>query len=247
MIRKLIAALCIFQISWANPKELLVRNNRRIDYKKATLEEQDAKAFLQKVSWYFPNNCVSTEEEESSIQDKRKGRRVILLGEVGYFRPSRNRFRTIYGSSLINYRLSLQLQLCGQLYALLDTNFLHKNGKSIGLQDATKVFLVPIDIGMKYYIPIAKWVSFYVKAAGEITATFIENDTPFVEDIAQSSGGAVTGVGLFSSFMEDSSFCIDLFADYSFVKLHTFGTATSNEGRCELGGLILGGGIGYKF
>ncbi len=215
------------------------------------LQENDAKLLLEEISlisgYYGKPVSYYTYPQKQIPFAKTSSRNVVLLGDVGYFRPTKSRFRSIYGSSLINYRVSLQVQLWKQLYALVDTNLLHKKGASIGVRNATKILLIPVDIGIKYYLPTWDWLSFYFKAAGEITGTFIENQTTFVEDVRQSSAGAVGGVGAFLSFGEEARFCLDVFADYSFVKLHTFGTATSEGGRTELGGLILGGGLGCKF
>lgn len=174
-------------------------------------------------------------------------KQFMILGELGYFRPTKSLFREIYGSSLLNYRLSMQIQLYETLFAMVDTNFLYKQGRALGEGETTDLTLVPVDLGLKWYVPVTHSVSFYVKAGAEITGTFITNNTPYVEDIKQSSAGAITGVGLFSSLSKRYSLCINLFADYSFVQLNPFGKVGAEGEKVEIGGLILGGGLGYRF
>ncbi len=174
-------------------------------------------------------------------------RKVIVLGELAYFRPKKARFRAIYGSSLLNYRLSTQVQLYEGLFALFDANFLHKKGTALGGKERTDLTLVPVDFGLKYYIPGTDFGALYLKAAAEVTGTFIDNHTPLVEDIRCSAAGGVVGAGLFFSFGKRHSFSMDLFADYSFVSLHPFGKVGAEGEEIDIGGWIFGGGIGYKF
>ena len=77
-----------------------------------------------------------------------------------------------------------------------------------------------------------------------MSAVSIENKNHYVEDIGQSAAGAVVGIGL---QIRERKYFIHLFGDYSFMKLKSFGKVGVQGGDAELGGLILGGGIGCRF
>lgn len=174
--------------------------------------------------------------------------RVLFEFKAAYFRPTNSCVREIYGHGGAIYGPEVTFQLCQNScwYGFASINFLSKHGHSIGACDRTKLSIMPLAFGAKYFVPSCCG-DFYVGLGFQPIRLKTTNCSPFVIQKTSKWGvGGIAKFGLYSCLTP----CIflDLFIDYSFTRV--------NCNKCfdctiplkvRLDGVLLGAGLGYKF
>ncbi|MCX5922219.1 MAG: hypothetical protein NTX86_02735 [Candidatus Dependentiae bacterium] len=181
-----------------------------------------------------------------------QARDIILEFKGAYFKPTDSEFKNIYGKGGALYGPELTVQVCEDTpwYAFAGFNYFHKKGHSIGLCDETTVKLIPLALGVKYLERMCDdRVDFYVGLGFQPVNVRTKNCSDFVFANQSKWGfGGIAKVG--ANYRMDCNFLIDLFVDYSFVKVG------SNDCDCLMGlqsvkanvsGAIFGAGLGYSF
>jgi hypothetical protein len=182
------------------------------------------------------------------------GRDVFLEFRGAYFHPTGSRFKKIYGGGGALYGPELTVQLfedCCNWYGFISVDWFQKKGHSIGLHTPTKIHLLPLAFGIKYFLPPCyECVDFYVGLGFQPVRVHISNCSSFVtrEENKWVCGG-IAKVGSYV-YLPDNFF-LDFFIAYSFAR------ASSHIGQVAAGpvvplsssisGAIFGGGIGYRF
>lgn len=181
-------------------------------------------------------------------------RDCILEFKGAYFLATGSRFKKMYkGGALYGPELTVQLCDDSNWYGFASVDYLSRKGHSLGLRLPTKISLVPIAFGLKYFVSDCTCfenVDFYVGLAFQPVRVEIKNYSHYV--IPEQTQWALGGIAKVGAYVDlPCNFVLDLFVDYSFVKLKSH----ANQGpsgpvvplKASVSGAIFGGGIGYRF
>lgn len=178
---------------------------------------------------------------------------TILEFKAGYFLATDCIFKNIYdkGGAIYGPEVTFSLNDSKCWYGFASVNYFQKDGNSLGLGDATKVELVPLGIGVKYFIPSSySRFDFYVGLGFQPVHTKVINCSPYVPAKQSQWGfGGVAKIGTYINITHN--LLLDLFIDYSFVNVN-FKTAQIPAGpvtplKADISGAIFGVGLGYRF
>lgn len=185
------------------------------------------------------------------------GKNNILEIKAAYFLPTDAAFKDIYPKGGGLYGIELTMQLSKQLAS--DSNwrifgsfdYFQKTGKSIGLGDSTKIKLIPLAVGLKYFIPCTDFIDFYAGLGFQPVNVRTENCSQFVVKNQSLWGfGGIAKMG--TNFYIAQKFTIDIFINYSFVKVGSSECKDQNSSclesiKANIGATIFGAGIGCNF
>lgn len=181
------------------------------------------------------------------------GRDVILEFKAAYFLPTNSDFRHIYhGSALYGPELTVQLCNARNWYAFASIDYFQKKGRSCGLGDCTKVSLLPLGIGLKYFIPTCyDKADFYVGLGFQPEWVRTKDSSAFVvPKLSRWAFGGIAKTGMYCHL--PCNFLIDLFVDYSFAWVPKGDNCKACTGsvvplRANVSGAVFGVGLGYRF
>lgn len=170
---------------------------------------------------------------------------VFVEAKAAYYRPTESRFRKVYGGSGI-YGIEASFQAWRDLYAWTSTSCFYRSGTSIGKHNGTNITFIPLGIGLKYLFPI-HFTDVYLGVGGLGTYAHIKNHSRFVSSSQSKwAPGAIIKVGALLNV--HPNFFIDLFSDYSFIKMRfSKGSKTVVQHESNLGGWSIGLGLGFRF
>lgn len=175
-------------------------------------------------------------------------RDILLEFKAAYFWPQDSCVRSIYGNGGALYGPEVTFGLCEETnwYGFASIDFFNKSGRSVGLCDVTKIRVMPVALGAKYFVPFC-YGDFYVGLGFQPTHLKTINCSEFVAQTTSKWGfGGIAKVG--SYFDLPCNFFVDLFLDYSFVKVGCTNCAVDTVPlKANLSGVIFGAGIGYRF
>jgi hypothetical protein len=110
------------------------------------------------------------------------------------------------------------------------------------------VTLVPVAAGLKYLFSNADWLDIYLGAGVLGTYLHTKDHSPFVVKSVHKWGvGGIWKLG--GLFYLYKGLFLDIFADYSYIKIHFHHTHGGKLVRhtADVSGVSAGGGIGWKF
>lgn len=175
----------------------------------------------------------------------------LLECKGAYFRPTNERFKNIFGkgAGLFNAELTFDIGENECWYGFASVGYMSKVGRSIGLDTPTKVQIVPLAVGLKCLAPF-DYGNWYVGIGFQPTHLHTSNDSPFVANTSKWGLGGITKLGVF--FDMSCNFFIDVFFDYSFVKIGQEKDLQAPAGavvplKATISGAIFGAGLGYRF
>ena len=201
------------------------------------------------------------------------GKDLLLEFKTAYFLSTSSVFKNIYGNGGALYGPEITFKMYRGLYGWASFDFLTKSGTSscsgastcdsvsscdqlsVCSGDCTKLFLMPIGLGLKYFVPFANSTGrftgdFYVGLGVEPTYLQTKDSSPYVYRNHSKWGvGGIAKVGAY--FNLPRNFFIDVFVDYSFDWVKNKSCAAP-EGvvvptTANVSGAIFGAGIGYRF
>jgi len=170
----------------------------------------------------------------------------------GYFRFSSSKIRQIYDTG------GLDVQLCAS-YPFQNINsrwtlntygaveYFHRSGKSINGNEKTELWSIPINIGLKPVYSINSNTQYYFAIGPRYLYIHQHNDSPYVYKNKSGNGfGIFVNTGF--NYAPWDHFVIDIFGEYSYAKINSHsGRAGVYATSMQIGGLTLGGGLGYEF
>ncbi len=189
----------------------------------------------------------------SMIPAQIMSRDVILEFKGAYFHGTGDRFKHIYkGSALFGPELTVQLSDCYNLYGFFSVDYLSKKGHSIGLNTPTRVTLLPIGVGLKYFMSFCNWerTDFYVGLGFQPVRVHTHDESAFV--IPKLTKWALGGIAKVGAYIDISScFVLDVFIAYSFAHVRNRETEAPTGPviplKANVSGVIAGVGLGYRF
>ncbi len=174
------------------------------------------------------------------------GRDCILEFKGAYFRPTSHLFKKIYRGGAI-YGPEVTVEICNNWYGFFSADFFNKRGRSIGLHTPTKVNIVDIGIGLKYFVPFC-YGDFYVGLGALPTRLHTHDESPYV--IQYRTKWACGGIAKVGAYFDlPHCFTLDIFFNYSFVKVGFKNPPNppTQSHSARLNGWWVGAGLGYRF
>lgn len=146
-------------------------------------------------------------------------RDLIFEFKTGAFLPVDCDYRNIYGTASVFYNPEFTLQVVEEKpwYIFMSAAYTSKEGNSIGFCTPTKVEIIPLGLGLKYFFPF-RYGNFYLGLGWQPAYLRTFNCSDFVARNTAKWGQG--GIGKFGVYFDlPHNFRIDLFADYSFVNV----------------------------
>jgi len=187
------------------------------------------------------------------------GRDVLLEFKPSYFLPQEKVMRDIYSGGVF-YNVETTVQARNNIYAWGSLGYFGKSGRSIGGDDYTKIKIVPIGIGLKYFYTIPYCYctktgeicpeNLHVYIGAGVTANYLnlKNEYPYVIERHSDWGpGLMAKSGL---IVDMTKFLfLDLFIDYSYAWFSYTETMDEKVIRhnVNIGGGYFGLGLGWRF
>ncbi|MBS0621028.1 MAG: hypothetical protein JSS61_06180 [Verrucomicrobia bacterium] len=182
--------------------------------------------------------------EHPIITEPKIDRPFLLEGKVALFAPTDHTVRQIYTSATGMYGIEASARAWKDFYPWLSGSYLASNGSSIEMGNPSKVTVVPIGAGLKWFHHANK-ASFYVGVGALYSYIHVEDHSPYVKP----SFSAWDGVGIVkvgACIFPIRSLFFDFFADYSYMKfdLHGCGKKTVCQ-DVNFSGFSFGVSIGW--
>jgi hypothetical protein len=167
--------------------------------------------------------------------------------KLGYFYFGDHKFRKIYHQHALDTQLTASGPAWNWLRVYGGINYISREGKSIGGHHRTEIMFLPVSLGVQALFEIARDVNFYLTLGPRYFYVHQENHYPGISrSVNCNSVGGFGNTGFQVSL--DSHFLFDFFAEYSYsrVGFKSKRQHVSSHTR-QVGGLTIGGGIGYQF
>ncbi len=160
--------------------------------------------------------------------------RVFFMLKGGYFIPSEQAFREIYGSGMM-FGGELAFKIWKSLDIWLDGNYLKRTGKQTYTQEKTELRIIPVAFGLRYRF-ISGITNLYL---GLGACYFIFHESNVIGDVDKGGIGFKGKMGSFFSITRNLFF--DLSVSYSYGKMNPA------DFTINVGGIEAAAGIGFKF
>lgn len=156
----------------------------------------------------------------------------------GAFFHSSKRFREIYGNASVCFEIEAATRVYNCFEGWINFDWFTKDGRSRGLHDSTRVNIANPSFGLKVPFQITRCISIYVGIGPSLSTIWVKNHSHSHKKTTKFVVGGILKSGL----IYDITSCIfaDVFVDYLYQPVHF-------ETRVDIGGVKVGGGLGYRF
>lgn len=184
---------------------------------------------------------------DTQSQSSHKKIQPTLELKNGYFFFTDSKMRKIYDSGGWDVQLSGSYPVLEWLEIYSSVEFLEKHGRSEFHKQETSIWEVPLSLGLKPTFAICPSVQYYFTLGLRYCFVHQHNDSSFVDkNISQNGIGGFVNTGF--NFILWRHFLIDLFGEYSYVKMRFHTNTRHSHGKSmQVGGCVVGVGLGYAF
>lgn len=173
---------------------------------------------------------------------------ILLEFKGSFYLPTNAHVRHMYsnGGGLYGPEVTFQLGQDRDWYGFASADFLKKKGHSLGLCEPTTLYLVPLALGVKYFVPFVYGDLYVGLGFQPLHVKTVNCIADTVERTSKWGFGGIAKTGAY--FDLPRNFLIDIFIDYSFVKVGGGPCCGSViPVKANMGGVIFGAGLGYRF
>lgn len=181
---------------------------------------------------------------------------ALAIAKLGYYRPTSNVLRNIYSNSWLSVggeasgNFSETQPVLKRTYLVGKVNYTENRGHSIGLRDRTHIHIVPLSLGpriLESFTNVAVPFDLFIGGGANYTFVNVKNDSTVAKSKVHESGWG--GYGELGTFIRPKEhFIIALIASYSYSPISPPGDSKAcDTHRVDVGGLLIEGGLGYKF
>ena len=171
----------------------------------------------------------------------------LLEVKAGYFFFTDSTMSDVYDQGGIDVQIagSYPIYKCLHLYGSVE--YMQKSGHSLGGNEPTSIWQLPLSLGIKPVFVIHPSISYYFSVGPRYFFTYVDNNSPYVPQEINSNGiGCFVNTGFL--FLIGQHFTVDLFGEYSYCKLSFTSPTPATEGQnTQVGGLTFGAGLGWTF
>jgi hypothetical protein len=190
----------------------------------------------------FPNAAQKVERCETASNP-----RSVVEAKVGYFFFSDSKMRKIYNSGGIDLQLSGSFTVWEWLQIYGSVEYLERQGRSLKGHQKTRVWEVPLSLGLKPVFKVSSKVDYYFAIGPRYFFVRQHNHSTFVSSHVSNSGlGGFVNTGF--NFFPCEHLAIDVFGEYSYKRMSFHSSPRFSYGRTiQVGGFAFGVGLGYAF
>jgi opacity protein-like surface antigen len=163
-----------------------------------------------------------------------RGSEILLELKAGYFRPSKQLFRTVYGGGL-KLTGEVTLPVWKHMDVFVSAGYSSQGGELTITGEETRLRMVPIEAGIKYRL--LKGSPFLYVGAGLAFHHYQESSS--IGDVSGNALGLVLKAGI--TIPMTNRWTVDLHLNGSYC------TANPTDSDINIGGLSAGIGVGYRF
>lgn len=171
----------------------------------------------------------------------------LLEFKFGYFIFADSKMRDIYDRGGLDLQLSVSYPVWRWLDIYGSVEYFRLHGKSLGGNQETSIWEIPLSLGLKPIITITNTVQYYIAIGPRYFFVHQHNKSEFVDkNLSQNGIGGFVNTGF--NFFPLKHLCIDVYGEYSYGRLHFHPDHELVFGRTiQVGGFAFGGGLGYSF
>lgn len=139
---------------------------------------------------------------------------VSLEAKGGIFVPLSNNVRKIYNGVIpdVEWELGTRFFQNWQTWANVSYIFF-EDGRTLGLRDDTNLKLLPLSLGIKYFLPINLNTDFYFAAGAVCSFLWVHNHSKYIPNhLTKITPGAIAKTGFI--YRWDEHFFVEGFFDY---------------------------------
>lgn len=170
---------------------------------------------------------------------------IFLESKASYFVPTDHKFRKIYSAGGL-FGGEITSKACKNLFGWVSGEYFTKTGSSIGEQNHTKITIVPLGIGLKYFFSM-KCADLYIGGGVQRTYMHIKDSSPYViHHISKWGFGSLAKIGAIVKLGDH--FFADFFTSYTYTKIdfHYTDHGKVTRHNANLSGWAFGLGFGYS-
>lgn len=180
---------------------------------------------------------------------------------ASYFSPASHSIKKTYSAAMVDYQIEVSRTVFCDWDLFFDIDYMTQSGKLPRLHRSTDLNIVPLSLGMRYYIPVYTNTWWYVGGGGCYTFTQIHNNTDCLKkNMKKWAFGGVFKTGL-KYYLNDSLYA-NFFVDYFYQHCHLTKSDRRFRNSCSfasgsnyvigkdmlnVGGLKIGGALGWAF
>jgi hypothetical protein len=170
-----------------------------------------------------------------------------IEAKAGYFFFAASPMTDIYNQGGLDVQLAVAYPIWRGLQIYGSVEYLQKSGHSQLIGEATSIWQIPVNIGLKPVFTICEGAMWYFTLGPRYFYVNQNNSSNFVpKNVGKSGCGLFVNTGF--NFILWKHCLIDFFGEYSYAKVQ-FQTSMSNvyTQETQLSGFTFGGGLGYAF
>lgn len=187
-------------------------------------------------------------QEVGSSQVKNDQIRPMVEVKTGYFIFVSSKMRKIYKDGGLDVQLSGSYPIWKWLQAYGSVEYLERHGRSIRGDQRTRIWEIPINVGLKPIIKICKQVQYYLATGPRFFFVHQHNNSSYVNRNVTDGGVGVFANTGFNFLLHEQRLLLDIFGEYSYARVHHHSSKTNVYGQgIQVGGYTFGLGLGYVF
>ncbi len=176
----------------------------------------------------------------------------VVEFKMGYFIFADSTLRKIYDKGGLDVQLSGSFPIRNwlnrynlEIYASVE--YWERRGRSLGDEQRTSIWALPISLGLKPVFALTPRVQYYFGVGPRYFYLHQHNDSSYVSENKGHDGlGVFVNTGF--NFNPRRRLIVDLFGEYSFMQLHVHSHKENvYSKKRQVGGFTFGGGLGYCF
>jgi len=171
----------------------------------------------------------------------------LLEFKAGYFFFSSSKLRKIYPSGGIDLQLTGTYPIWKWLQIYGSVEYLTRHGKILQGGQSTKIWQLPINLGLQPVVVICPKVHYYLTLGPRYFFVHQHNHSPYLDKVVVHNGvGGFVNTGF--HFFPIRHLVVDVFGEYSYKRMHFHAHKTNVDGQTvQVGGFSFGAGLGYAF
>ncbi len=169
---------------------------------------------------------------------------------TAYFYPTSDIVRKTYHNGGLDLGWEASVGFCENWAVFGSVNWYQQMGRSTGLENHTRINMIPLGLGVKYLYPLNCWcdnLDVYLGAGLTYSFLYIHDQSEFVKEKNHESNiGGVIKSGI--NYLFYDCYFLDLFMDYQiqhFRQIHT--DKVVDKHSLNLSGFKFGAGLGVAF
>lgn len=172
---------------------------------------------------------------------------VDIEARAGYYYLMDKTARKIYQNGMPEYQIEAAFLYYNPWVIWVNGGYMTQKGHSIGLDNPTRMWMVPVAIGAKYVFELECGFDAYLGLGATYSFLHTKDDSPYVHKyVKKNAFGGVARSGMRYKYCE--SWFVEGFIDYTYTKFNFRGNEDNIiRKNFDMSGFLFGAGIGCTF